>query len=306
MPTRLLHVRVEQGQYVIHIETDVSPQPYVTLSHCWGKSFPSQVTTTLENLDTRMSRYHGIPWDILPQTFRDAVALTERLGFQYLWIDALCIIQNSAPDWKMESSCMYDVYSYGTLMLSADASPDSQTGMFRASNMSSAPWQALASLPLLPSETGEKSLWKDHGVRTYHDRLHGIAIPALAYQPDNLFHQHPLATRAWCFQERRLARRIVHLNVDEMSWDCDGGVVECQCGYFGPGSLEFGSYAWHRGPAESECSTTDKHNLWMNTVYEYSVRVQRAGVVSLVRSVDCPVGAGKTVYGALQGAGPKA
>jgi len=197
-------------------------------------------------------------------------------------------------------------YSYGTLMLSADASPDSQTGMFRASNMSSAPWQALASLPLLPSETGEKSLWKDHGVRTYHDRLHGIAIPALAYQPDNLFHQHPLATRAWCFQERRLARRIVHLNVDEMSWDCDGGVVECQCGYFGPGSLEFGSYAWHRGPAESECSTTDKHNLWMNTVYEYSVRVQRAGVVSLVRSVDCPVGAGKTVYGALQGAGPKA
>lgn len=67
----------------------------------------------------------GISWDVLPQTFRDAIAMTERLGFQYLWIDALCIIQNSSADWMAEAACMYDVYFYGTLMLSADVSPDS-------------------------------------------------------------------------------------------------------------------------------------------------------------------------------------
>jgi hypothetical protein len=69
--------------------------------------------------------------------------MTERLGFQYLWIDALCIIQNSSADWMVESARMYDVYFNCDLMLSADASPDSRTGMFRAANMSSKPWQAL-------------------------------------------------------------------------------------------------------------------------------------------------------------------
>lgn len=272
MPTRLLHVQVSYGKYAIHIATGVFPQPYVTLSHCWGKSFPSDVTTTLENLDARMLS-RGIPWDILPQTFRDAVALTERLGFQYLWIDALCIIQNSPADWVAESSRMCDVYSYGALMLSADASPDSQTGMFRAANMSSRPWRALAAIPLPPPATGDKALWRDHGVKTYHDMVHGITLPALAYQPpETLFHQHPLATRAWCFQERRLARRVVRMAVDEVLWDCAGGVLECQCGYLAPGSHEFGTYVWQRTLAGRECSAADKQTLWMNTVYEYSER----------------------------------
>ena len=34
MLTRLLHIQVVDGAYAICIATEVSPQPYVTLSHC--------------------------------------------------------------------------------------------------------------------------------------------------------------------------------------------------------------------------------------------------------------------------------
>lgn len=276
MPTRLLHIQVVEGQYVLNISTDVAPQPYVTLSHCWGKSFPSGVTTTSKNLATRMSSV-GIPWQVLPTTFRDAVAMTERLGFQYLWIDALCILQDSAADWMAESAHMHDVYSYGHLMLSADASPDSQTGMFRAANMSSKPWRALP-LTSPPTKNGEGAsmttlLWEDHGVKAIFGTSHAILKPALSFHPvDTLLHQRPLTTRAWCFQEQRLARRVIHMCMDEAMWSCAEGIVECQCGKCAPGRHEYPYFAWQRSLVDEECSGKDKHTLWMNTIYNYTER----------------------------------
>ncbi|KAK0640788.1 heterokaryon incompatibility protein-domain-containing protein [Cercophora newfieldiana] len=265
MPTRLLQIQVVDGVYTVRLVSDISPRPYVTLSHCWGKSFPVGVTTTLENLETRHSA--GISWGILPQTFRDAVAMTERLGFDHLWIDALCIIQNSPEDWLAESSRMHDVYSCCALMLSATASPDSKTGMFRGSNMSWRPWQAL------PTLSPPGVVWGDHGVRACHDVVHGIAVPAIAYRSlENLFHQRPLATRAWCYQEMRLARRVLHLSVDEALWDCSAGVVECQCGRMSPDKHPFGIHAWQRTLPNSDCTKKDKETLWMNTIYNYTER----------------------------------
>jgi hypothetical protein len=46
----------------------------------------------------------------LPKTFRDAVVVTRRLGIPFLWIDSLCIIQDSPEDWATESSSMRLVY----------------------------------------------------------------------------------------------------------------------------------------------------------------------------------------------------
>jgi hypothetical protein len=36
-------------------------------------------------------------------TFRGAIEMTRKLGFRYLWIDSLCIVQNDEDDWKQES-----------------------------------------------------------------------------------------------------------------------------------------------------------------------------------------------------------
>ncbi|KAH6619006.1 hypothetical protein C7974DRAFT_317958, partial [Boeremia exigua] len=43
----------------------------------------------------------------LPLTFQEAVVFTQWLGVRYLWIDALCIIQEDEVDWSREAIAIY-------------------------------------------------------------------------------------------------------------------------------------------------------------------------------------------------------
>ena len=81
---------------------------------------------------------------MLTQTFKDAVALTEQLGYQYLWIDALCTPQDSKEDWEVEPATMYQVYADCDLMLSADGAKDGTIG-FRGDQIWSEFWEPLVS-----------------------------------------------------------------------------------------------------------------------------------------------------------------
>lgn len=96
MPTSFLDVKMSLGKYAIKlVETKdwVGKVPYVTISHCWGKGPIAKTTdSTLDKMKDRVDR------SMLPQTFKDAVAVTHLLGYRYLWIDALCIIQGNKTD----------------------------------------------------------------------------------------------------------------------------------------------------------------------------------------------------------------
>jgi hypothetical protein len=81
---------------------------YLALSYCWGvitETGKSHFLTTAVNL---MERRRGFSMDQLPQTIRDAIDITRRLGIRYLWVDALCILQGddleAHADWQRESS----------------------------------------------------------------------------------------------------------------------------------------------------------------------------------------------------------
>ncbi|KAF5649359.1 hypothetical protein F52700_632 [Fusarium sp. NRRL 52700] len=70
----------------------------------------------------------------LPATFRDAITVTSRLGLEFIWIDALCIIQLDAEDWGLHSVTMAKVYPYSAITLAAAASSDAHGGLFRERN----------------------------------------------------------------------------------------------------------------------------------------------------------------------------
>lgn len=76
----------------------------------------------------------GIPWAGLPITFQDAIVVTESLGVEYLWIDALRIIQDSRSDWMHEAARIAQVYGNSWLNISADHAADSDGGLFRQRN----------------------------------------------------------------------------------------------------------------------------------------------------------------------------
>src|SRR5436305_14453620 len=92
LPTRVVDVTYKDPRIV---ESQGESGLYVALSHCWGKS-KIPVTDTPNLLE----RKKGIQFQSLPKTFQDAIVVTRRLGYQYLWIDSLCIVQDSHRDWE--------------------------------------------------------------------------------------------------------------------------------------------------------------------------------------------------------------
>ncbi|KAK2050895.1 HET-domain-containing protein, partial [Colletotrichum caudatum] len=98
---------------------------YTTLSHCWGPR--PVIRTTSRTIDDHLG---ALPLDGLPPTFRDAVSITRSLGIRYVWIDSLCIVQDSEEDWELESARMGAVYASSYLTIAASASPDSTGGCF--------------------------------------------------------------------------------------------------------------------------------------------------------------------------------
>ena len=73
----------------------------------------------------------GILTSILSQTFRDAISVAKSLEIQYMWIDSLCIIQDSDKDWDEQAPLMDEVFSHAFLCIAATASAKSSSGLFR-------------------------------------------------------------------------------------------------------------------------------------------------------------------------------
>jgi hypothetical protein len=116
----------------IHDDSD-----YVALSHCWGKAPMITLCDPSLSMDGRENAIPigefkaGIPISRLPTTFRDAVTVTRRLGIRYVWIDAICIVQNSSQDWKTEAMTMHQVYGNAHCTLAATFSKDGNGGLFK-------------------------------------------------------------------------------------------------------------------------------------------------------------------------------
>ncbi|KAH8163492.1 hypothetical protein CIB48_g4754 [Xylaria polymorpha] len=113
LPTRLIDLGVEsQGQFprlalATHLRN--TETRYAALSYCWGPPAEAgaQYCTTRETLQQRLARI-----DIARTTpvMKDAAEVCKALGIRYLWVDAVCIIQDDKVDWEQEASQMSDVY----------------------------------------------------------------------------------------------------------------------------------------------------------------------------------------------------
>jgi len=180
----------EEGEEVVLIDSRGLDGPYTILSYCWGQG--ATLKTTPRTLATRQ---RGIRYDDLPLTLRHAVKVTRLLRVKYLWIDALCIIQDQDPatDWLAESGKMLDYYrnAYVTIgNLDGDAS--SSGFLFPRKDVS----------VKLPGN-------EDIAIRRVSNRQHW-----------SIYDHSVLATRAWCLQERLVSTRLLLFGKDQMFWEC--------------------------------------------------------------------------------------
>jgi hypothetical protein len=174
---------------------------YITLSHSWGERLQCRLTSECFELYKC-----GIMSSSLPLTFQHAIDLARRLGHRYLWIDALCIIQDDVLDWREEAAKMADVYFNSDLSIAASDSKDSRGGIYRRRN-------PLATTPcMIPTAYNSSSPECVYAVNPSHRHTQ---VP--------LDETH-LSTRAWTIQERLLAPRVVHFTHGEVYWECGSGI----------------------------------------------------------------------------------
>lgn len=127
LPRRILDLGGSNDSKVFLIEPDAGMKDrYVCQSYCWGLS---RTVITMKN--TLLTHKSGIDISYLPRTFRDTIEFTKLLGLRYLWIDSLCIIQDSVDDWRAEAAKMASYYGNAYLTIAATMSTSADGGLFQ-------------------------------------------------------------------------------------------------------------------------------------------------------------------------------
>lgn len=185
----------------ISSEPDVAPRirttngetgEYVTLSHCWGEC----LTTRQEAWDIANSP-DGFKIEQLPKNFGDAVTIARRLGFHYLWADALCV---APEEWAAASSNAISIYGQAAVMIAATESSNCDAGIFQDRNVHFSP-----------------------GFGPSKDRFFRLRL--LRWDED--IERSPLECRGWAAQERMLAPRIIHFTKRQLIWECASAGPRC-------------------------------------------------------------------------------
>jgi hypothetical protein len=211
LPTRLIHIRRPDNQSpnlsarICETKTLPASTPYATLSHCWGKCVIFKlVQSNFEYLSQE------IPIEQLPKVFQDAIYVSFEVGISYLWIDSLCIIQDSKEDWTCESKRMGDVYLHGEFNIAATGYEDGLSGLF--SERKALP---LVHPPLCVDFVQvDKELKKKTAYR-------GIYIRLGWFDFKEQITMAPLLERAWVAQERVLSAAIIHYTRGQIWWECN-------------------------------------------------------------------------------------
>lgn len=168
---------------------------YIALSYCWGSA--NFFFTTTENM-RQLFQPQAFEHIQLPKTIKQAIALTSALGEQYLWVDALCIVQNG-PDKMDHLNAMASLYANSALTIVAGEDSHADAG-FRGLNGISEPRLAKQQIATLsPSESlvrpSSKHIWDDSLLQ-------------------------PWSSRAWTFQEAIFPHRTLYFANNTVRWCC--------------------------------------------------------------------------------------
>ena len=187
-PTRLIEI-CKDG---CRLRTDILfGTPYTTLSHCWGTNDIFKLKR--DNIDDLQN---NIPLEELSKTFQDAILVTQSLGFSYIWIDSVCIIQDNVDDWRTESAKMSQVYGNSSVNIAATLAKNGSIGLFAERDTMKMRSQYIS--------TPRKKLF-EFAPTGFYARCISSA---------------PLTNRAWTFQERHLAERTMHFTSEQIMWEC--------------------------------------------------------------------------------------
>lgn len=212
-PTRLLDLRVEESSENFRLITPSDSHTghdmrYAALSYCWGPQ--EDAKKQLKTLSCNVQQNHDcILFNSVTPVIQDAITAARAISVRYLWIDALCIIQDNARDWAHESDQMGSVYANAYVTLCSLWSASCMEGFLDRPSMISVKIQSQQRPGAEDMFTLRHEPHKHVGYNVNHD----IAS-------ENLW-----ARRAWTMQKKYLSKRRLYLDRLQMYLDCSRGRV---------------------------------------------------------------------------------
>ncbi len=162
-----------------------------------------------------------IPASRLQQSIKDAISVTRELGLRFLWIDSLCIVQDSDEDKMKELTRMHEVYSNAYFTIVAASAKDCDEGFLHLRHQ-------------LPDNRDTPNI--EPFSLPY--RLRDGTFDEVIFQPYQAFRPslEPINSRAWTLQGNLLSpRRLIY-----------GSQLVRQC--HGTPSTAFGRPRWTATP----------------------------------------------------------
>ncbi|KAK0124139.1 hypothetical protein ONS95_009122 [Cadophora gregata] len=265
-PTRIVDLTATRP-LLRTFKDEESISKYATLGHCWGLNHHPMLTR-----DMLLSYHKEIPDAAISQTIKDAMQIALYLGYYYIWIDSLCIIQDDEEDWKRESASMKMVYGNSGINISAAGAVDGTIGCFFPRN----------------------SNWLDKITIVSGKREVQYTSLPLRFD-EGLLDTMPLMTRGWAIQERILARRTLHFAQSQLFWECRH-LHACE-------SIP---HSYHKRGRVTRISlngvTSDSVDLWKGIVQDYSecrltkITDKLVAISGLAQAIQCHV-SGRYVAG---------
>ncbi|KAH6699022.1 heterokaryon incompatibility protein-domain-containing protein [Leptodontidium sp. MPI-SDFR-AT-0119] len=158
--------------------------PYLALSYVWG---PSSAATSITEFEA------------LPNTIRDAITVTLKLGYRYLWVDRYCIDQENDEEKSDQCGKMDQVYQNAELTIIAAVGEDPSHG--------------------LPGVSLRK---RDPQHLTACAKIGDHFLISTEFSPRSAVDGTKWKTRAWTYQEGILSRRRLVFTEKQTYFECYG------------------------------------------------------------------------------------
>ncbi|KAI0137962.1 HET-domain-containing protein [Hypoxylon sp. NC0597] len=176
---------------------------YVTLSYVWGAK--QDYVLTRDTLQTKLA---GLDTQRIPQSVMEAMEVTRRLGFRYIWVDALCIIQDSPEDKLKELPMMAKIYQHSAMTISAASSPSASEGFLKPPDP-----------PVFKVQPFRITIGKGKPQFPYMNL-------SLAFREEAPEVKDPIDSRGWTLQEWALSSCRLRFSSRGIQWTCNKLVAD--------------------------------------------------------------------------------
>ena len=183
---------------------------FVALSYTWGTTETAKLVKANRSVLQQPASLSRL---LLPRTIIDSMELVRMLGLRYLWVDALCIVQDDLDDKSYQIEKMATIYMSAFLSIQAAAGKDSNTGLpglgssMRLYNQREVvvepPSEASTGLSVVNTMRSYPAEWDEWFTRGKEDADFSR-----------------WSQRAWTMQEKFLSRRTLLFTQEQVFWSC--------------------------------------------------------------------------------------